>query len=317
MNIFQKIKEHFSPKHDVYFEGFKKTDERFGQGLFKLLRKKSNLDEDFYKDLNQVLIESDVGVDASKQILKRLEKDVNRLNLKSSADAIEQLVEILLEVLMEYPLVLEDRLNIILMVGVNGSGKTTSSAKLAALYKATGKKVLLVAADTFRAAAVKQLQTWAERIDVPCFVGKENSDPASVVVDACKKALQEDFDVLIIDTAGRLQTKVNLMQELEKIHRVIEKIVGYPAQHSFLVLDASTGQNALSQADAFLASSKINAIICTKMDGTAKGGVIIALAMNQKLPVAFVGLGEKVEDLSLFDKELYLSSITQGYRNDE
>ena len=217
MNIFQKIKDHFSPKQDVYFEGFKKTDERFGQGLFKLLRKKPNLDEDFFQELNQVLIASDVGVDASKQILKRLEKDVNRLNIKTSSKAIEQMVEILFDVLIEYPFVLEERLNIILMVGVNGSGKTTSSAKLAALCKAQGKKVLLVAADTFRAAAVKQLQTWAERIEVPCFVGKENSDPAAVVVDACKKATQEGFDVLIIDTAGRLQTKVNLMQELEKI----------------------------------------------------------------------------------------------------
>ena len=316
MNIFQKIKEHFNPKQDVYFEGFKKTDERFGQGLFKLLKRAPNLDASFYQSLNQVLIESDVGVEASRQILKRLEKDVKRLDIKTSSAAIEQLVEILLDVLIEYPVVLEDRLNIILMVGVNGSGKTTSSAKLAALYKRQDKKVMLVAADTFRAAAVKQLQTWAERIDVPCFTGKEHSDPASVVVDACKKALEEQVEVLIIDTAGRLQTKVNLMQELEKMHRVIEKIVGYPAQHSFLVLDASTGQNALSQADAFLVSSKINAIICTKMDGTAKGGVIIALAMNQKLAVSFVGLGEKIEDISVFDKELYLSSITQGYRNE-
>ena len=317
MNIFQRIKDHFSPKQRVYFESFKKTDERFGQGLLKLLRKTPNLDAAFYQGLNQVLIESDVGVEASKQILKRLESDVDRLNIKSRQEAIEQMVEILLELLMEYPVELENRLNIILMVGVNGSGKTTSSAKLALHYQAMGKKVMLVAADTFRAAAVKQLQTWAERIDVPCFIGKENADPASVVVDACKKAVQEAYDVLIIDTAGRLQNKVNLMQELEKIHRVIVKVVGYPAQHSFLVLDASTGQNALSQAHAFLASSKINAIICTKMDGTAKGGVIIALAMSQKLPVAFVGLGEKVSDLNVFDKELYLSSITQGYHNAE
>jgi fused signal recognition particle receptor len=230
----------------------------------------------------------------------------------TSEDAIDQLGSDILEVLNNYNIVLEDKLNIILMVGVNGSGKTTSSAKLAHFYQSQGKKVMLVAADTFRAAAVKQLQTWAQRIDVPCYAGKENQDPASVVVDACRKAIDDRIDVLIIDTAGRLQNKVNLMQELQKIHRVIEKTVGYSAQHSFLVLDASTGQNALSQASSFLESSNINAIICTKMDGTAKGGVIIALALTLNLPVAFVGLGEGINDLKEFDKEAYLASITQG-----
>lgn len=313
MSLFQKIKDHFNKKNqNAYFEGFKKTDEKFGEGLRKLLNLNKGLDDAFYKDLMQVLIESDVGLETSQNLLNRLKKEVKQKSITTSVDAIDQLGSDILEVLNDYRIVLEDKLNIILMVGVNGSGKTTSSAKLAQFYKFQGKKVMLVAADTFRAAAVKQLQTWAQRIDVPCFAGKENQDPASVVVDACRKAVDDNIDVLIVDTAGRLQNKVNLMQELQKIHRVIEKTVGYSAQHSFLVLDASTGQNALSQASSFLESSNINAIICTKMDGTAKGGVIIALALTLKIPVSFVGLGEGINDLKEFDKEAYLASITQG-----
>lgn len=313
MSFFQKIKEHFNKKDQkAYFEGFKKTNDKFGSGLLKLLNLNKGLDDSFYQNLMQVLIESDVGVETSQNLLNRLKKEVKLNNINNVEDAIDILGSIILDLLHNYSIVLDDKLTIILMVGVNGSGKTTSSAKLAHLYKNAGKKVMLVAADTFRAAAVKQLQTWANRIVVECYAGKENQDPASVVVDACREALAQNMDVLIIDTAGRLQTKINLMQELQKIHRVIEKTMGYTAQHSFLVLDASTGQNALSQASSFLESSKINAIICTKMDGTARGGVIIALAYALKLPVAFVGLGEGIDDLREFDKETYLASITQG-----
>lgn len=313
MSFFQKIKEHFNKKNqNAYFEGFKKTDEKFGQGLLNLLNLNKGIDDAFYKNLMQVLIESDVGVETSQYLLNRLKKEVKQNNIVNVEEAIDLLGKDILDLLRNYSITLDNKLTIILMVGVNGSGKTTSSAKLAHMYKKAGKNVMLAAADTFRAAAVKQLQTWAHKIDVECYAGKENQDPASVVVDACREALNRDMDVLIIDTAGRLQTKINLMQELQKIHRVIEKTMGYSAQHSFLVLDASTGQNALSQASAFLESSKINAIICTKMDGTARGGVIIALAYALKLPVAFVGLGEGVDDLSEFDKETYLASITQG-----
>ena len=313
MSLFQKIKDHFNKKNqNAYFEGFKKTNDKFGAGLLKILNLNSVLDDEFYKELMQVLIESDVGIETSQYLLNQLKKEVKNKNINSAEEAIECLGQLILDGLSNYEVVIEDRLTVILMVGVNGSGKTTSSAKLAQYYKSLNKKVMVVAADTFRAAAVKQLQTWAERIEVRCFSGKENQDPASVVVDACREALNAEIDILIIDTAGRLQTKVNLMQELQKVHRVIEKTLGYPAQNSFLVLDASTGQNALSQASAFLESSKINAIICTKMDGTAKGGVIIALAHRLKMPVAFVGLGEGINDLKEFDKLAYLASITQG-----
>ncbi len=313
MSLFQRIKDHFNKKNqNAYFEGFKKTNDKFGSGLLKLLSSNKNIDESFYKDLMQVLIESDVGLETSQFLLNQLKKVVKQKNIDNTEQVIEELGQLILDNIHNYDVIIEDRLTVILMVGVNGSGKTTSTAKLAHYYKNQGKNVMVVAADTFRAAAVKQLQTWSERVGVPCFAGTENQDPASVVVDACREAIKANVDILIIDTAGRLQTKVNLMQELQKVHRVIEKIIGYPAQNSFLVLDASTGQNALSQASAFLDSSKINAIICTKMDGTAKGGVIIALGHSLKIPVAFVGLGEGIDDLKEFDKDAYLASITQG-----
>ncbi len=313
MSLFQRIKDHFNKKNqNAYFEGFKKTNDKFGSGLLKLLSSNKNIDESFYKDLMQVLIESDVGLETSQFLLNQLKKVVKQKNIDNTEQVIEELGQLILDNIHNYDVIIEDRLTVILMVGVNGSGKTTSTAKLAHYYKNQGKNVMVVAADTFRAAAVKQLQTWSERVGVPCFAGTENQDPASVVVDACREAIKANIDILIIDTAGRLQTKVNLMQELQKVHRVIEKIIGYPAQNSFLVLDASTGQNALSQASAFLDSSKINAIICTKMDGTAKGGVIIALGHSLKIPVAFVGLGEGIDDLKEFDKDAYLASITQG-----
>lgn len=313
MSLFQKLKDHFNKKNqNAYFEGFKKTNDKFGSGLLKLLNLNKSIDESFYKDLMQVLIESDVGLDTSQFLLNQLKKVVKQKNIDNVERVIEELGLLILDNISNYDVVIEDRLTVILMVGVNGSGKTTSTSKLAHYYKNQGKNVMVVAADTFRAAAVKQLQTWSERIGVPCFSGTENQDPASVVVDACREAINLNIDILIIDTAGRLQTKVNLMQELQKVHRVIEKILGYPAQNSFLVLDSSTGQNALSQASAFLDSSKINAIICTKMDGTAKGGVIIALGHSLKIPVAFVGLGEGIDDLKEFDKDVYLASITQG-----
>lgn len=313
MSLFQRIKDHFNKKNqNAYFEGFKKTNDKFGSGLLKLLSSNKNIDESFYKDLMQVLIESDVGLETSQFLLNQLKKVVKQKNIDNTEQVIEELGQLILDNIHNYDVIIEDRLTVILMVGVNGSGKTTSTAKLAHYYKNQGKNVMVVAADTFRAAAVKQLQTWSERVGVPCFAGTENQDPASVVVDACREAIKANIDILIIDTAGRLQTKVNLMQELQKVLRVIEKIIGYPAQNSFLVLDASTGQNALSQASAFLDSSKINAIICTKMDGTAKGGVIIALGHSLKIPVAFVGLGEGIDDLKEFDKDAYLASITQG-----
>jgi len=311
MSFFTKLKEKLIGKSsDAYYEGFKETDKKFGAGLKKLLGLNSNLDESFYQALMQVLLESDVGQKTSIELLNQLKKDVKSQRIESTSVAIEVLGENILMAFKPYEMSLKPGLNIILMVGVNGSGKTTSCAKLAHAYTRSGSKVMLVAADTFRAAAVTQLEVWAKRIHVPCISGKAQADPASVVVDACKTALEQKTDVLIIDTAGRLQNKINLMAELEKINRVIEKTTHIKPQHTFLVLDASTGQNALSQAEAFVQSVQVSGIICTKMEGTAKGGILIALAQQLKLPVAYVGLGEKLEDLKSFDPVAYLDAIT-------
>lgn len=308
MSFFQKLKNLIKPEtQSSYDEGFKETEKTFGGGLKRLLGLGSTVDESFYQELETILIQSDVGQKVSREICLKLEKQ----RPENREDALEKLYEEILNRFQTYTVESKNPIQVYLMVGVNGSGKTTTTAKLAHRFKAEGKKVMVVAADTFRAAAVEQLKIWAKRIEVECIYGKDKADPASVVVEALRIAQYQNIDVLIIDTAGRLQTKLNLMAELEKIHRVIEKTLGYPAQHVFLVLDASTGQNAIKQAEAFVESVKVTGLICTKMDGTAKGGSLIALATLMKLPVAYVGLGEKLEDLRVFDALAYLASITK------
>lgn len=307
MSFFSKVKNFISGQENkVYEDGLKETEKHFGQGLKRLLGLSKSVDELFYQNLNAILIDSDVGQTTSLDLINRLKK----IRPESTQEAIIELSNDVINRFKAYPQ-MSDSLQIILMVGVNGSGKTTSSAKLAYQYKQAGKKVIVVAADTFRAAAVSQLKAWAEHIDVECIYGKDQADPASVVVDACKKALIEKADILIIDTAGRLQNKVNLMNELAKIHRVIEKTCGFKAQHVFLVLDASTGQNAMSQAQIFLEAVSVTGIICTKMDGSAKAGSLIAIASVFKLPVVFIGLGEKVTDLVPFNPSSYIEAISR------
>lgn len=307
MSFFSKVKNFISGQENkVYEDGLKETEKHFGQGLKRLLGLSKSVDELFYQNLNAILIDSDVGQTTSLDLINRLKK----IRPESTQEAIIELSNEVINRFKAYSQ-MSDSLQIILMVGVNGSGKTTSSAKLAYQYKQAGKKVIVVAADTFRAAAVSQLKAWAELIDVECIYGKDQADPASVVVDACKKALLEKADILIIDTAGRLQNKVNLMNELAKIHRVIEKTCGFKAQHVFLVLDASTGQNAMSQAQIFLEAVSVTGIICTKMDGSAKAGSLIAIASVFKLPVVFIGLGEKVTDLVPFNPSSYIEAISR------
>lgn len=304
MSFFTKLKERFSPK--AYDEGLAETEKKFGHGLKKLLGLTPVVDDAFYQSLSNVLIDSDVGQKTTQSLIQTIRKT----KPETPQEALDILGETVLQLFNTPSPSVKESLEIVVMVGVNGSGKTTTSAKLAYRYKQDGKKVLLVAADTFRAAAVAQLKEWASRVDVECSYGKENADPASVVVDACRKALTETFDVLIIDTAGRLENKVNLMNELEKIHRVIEKTVGFAAQKVYLVLDASTGQHALTQALAFVEKVNVNGLICTKMDGSAKGGSLISIAQQLKLPVMYLGLGEKLENLVEFDAQAYLHAIT-------
>lgn len=306
MSFFNKVKNFLTGQEDeVYEESLKETEKHFGRGLKRLLGLSKTVDESFYTQLNDVLIDSDVGQKTSADLINKLKK----VKAETREEALLKLTEDVISRFKTYPQQ-QDELQIILMVGVNGSGKTTTSAKLAHHYTNLNKKVMVVAADTFRAAAVAQLQAWAARANVYCAYGAENADPASVVVDALRIALDEKYEVVIIDSAGRLQNKVNLMNELAKIHRVIEKIVGFKAQHVFLVLDASTGQNALSQAKMFLASVEVSGIICTKMDGSAKAGSLIAIANEIKLPVAYVGLGEGLADLRPFNPYSYMEAIS-------
>lgn len=304
MSFFSKLKERFSPKQ--YNEGLVETEKKFGHGLKKLLGLTPQVDENFYQSLLNVLIDSDVGQKTSQTLIQSL----RTVKPETAQEALNSLGETVIKMFDHDLPEIKEPIEIILMVGVNGSGKTTSTAKLAHQYRNEGKKVMVVAADTFRAAAVSQLKQWALKAQVECVYGKDQEDPASVVVDGCKKALLEGYDVIIIDTAGRLENKVNLMNELEKIHRVIEKTMGYPAQRVYLVLDASTGQHALTQALAFVEKVKVNAVICTKMEGSAKGGSLIAIAHQLKVPVVYLGLGEKLDDLVPFDANAYLKAIT-------
>lgn len=304
MSFFTKLKERFSPKQYNY--GLAETEKKFGHGLKKLLGLTPTVDETFYQNLLHVLIDSDVGQKTSQILIQTLRSS----KPESAQEALDLLGESVLHYFDHRLPEVKQPIEIVLMVGVNGSGKTTSTAKLAHHYKNQGKNVMVIAADTFRAAAVAQLKEWAMKAQVDCVYGKDQADPASVVVDGCKKALQEGYDVIIIDTAGRLENKVNLMNELEKINRVIEKTMGYPAQRVYLVLDASTGQHALTQALAFVEKVKVNAVICTKMEGSAKGGSLIAIAHQLKLPVVYLGLGEKLDDLVPFDATAYLKAIT-------
>lgn len=311
MSFFDKLKKIIQKEpNDQYDSALEASNHTFGKGLKRLFGLGTQVNPEFYNDLTNVLIESDVGLKTSQDLVNALRKQ--------KPEHIEEAILILSDKVIQsfktYPQS-NDPIQIYVMVGINGAGKTTSSAKLAYRLSQEGKKVLLVGADTFRAAAGQQLKMWADRINVASLIGKEQADPASVVVDACKKALNELFDVVIIDTAGRLQNKVNLMHELEKIHRVIEKTVGFRAQHVLLVLDASTGQNAISQATHFTEAVELTGIVCTKLDGSAKGGSLIALASILKLPVAYVGLGEKVEDLIEFDAATFFEAITQELRD--
>ncbi len=312
MSFLSKLKNQlFGNSEEAYASGLQQSNQQF-LNQFKTMDTQKAIDDDFYAVLFKALIESDVGLKSSKKLIEGLKQTVKKQKLEWVYQALQAFAQTIIHLFKPYDMTLNEGLSVIVMVGINGSGKTTSAAKLAALLKAQNKKVGLVAADTFRAAAVQQLETWADRLDIPCFKGHPQQDPSSVIVDACKVGMQEAYDVLIIDTAGRLQNKVQLMQELEKMTRVIEKITFKPAQHVFLVLDASTGQNALSQAEAFSVSSKISAIVCTKMDSGAKGGILITLSDQFKLPVAFIGLGEQVTDLYPFQAELYTQTLLRG-----
>ena len=299
MGFFSKLKE-----------GLKKTKDNIGKKIFAAFSGRA-LDDDFYEELEEAMLTADMGVTATEQILDEFKDEVYREKITDTEKAKNLLNRIMVDSISydipdyDYPLV-------ILLAGVNGVGKTTAIGKLANYFKSIGKSVVVAAADTFRAAASDQLEVWADRANVRIIKHKEGSDPASVVFDAISSAKARGDDVILVDTAGRLHNKKNLMDELKKIHKVIIRELPNADYRSYIVLDATTGQNALSQVEIFSEAIDIDGIILTKLDGTAKGGVVMAISAEQEIPVVFVGVGEKIDDILPFDPEEFVDAIFEN-----
>lgn len=298
---------------ELYEKGLEKSNKGFGARLNAFLAKFRTVDEDFFDDLEELLIESDVGYETSEELTDQLREEAKLQKAKSRDDLKRVIVQKLVEVYDENANSENEKLaydpnakpNVYLFVGVNGAGKTTTVGKLAKRFHDQGKRVLLVAADTFRAGAVEQLVEWGKRTGVPVVTGPDKADPAAVVYDGLERAIAEEADYLLVDTAGRLQNKINLMNELEKIQRTIKKRLPDQPAETLLVLDGSTGQNALLQAKDFDKTTKLSGLVLTKLDGSSKGGVVLSIRHEMKLPVKLVGLGEKAEDLADFDAANY------------
>lgn len=296
-------------------EGLEKSRENFQNKLNDLLAMYRTVDEDFFEALEEMLIQADVGFNTVMELVESLRMEAKRQNITETADLREVIVEKIVEIYeqeddeLQKMNIQEGELTVILMVGVNGVGKTTTIGKLAHRYKAQGKQVMLAAGDTFRAGAIEQLQVWGDRVGVEVIKQKEGSDPAAVMYDAVNAAKNRGADILICDTAGRLQNKANLMTELEKVKKVLSKAVPGAPHEVLLALDATTGQNALVQAKAFKEVTDVSGIVLTKLDGTAKGGIVLAIRNELHIPVKFVGLGEKLDDLQPFDAESYVYGL--------
>ncbi|UNP86516.1 signal recognition particle-docking protein FtsY [Staphylococcus equorum] len=295
--------------------GLEKSRENFQAQLNNLLARYRKVDEEFFEALEEMLITADVGFNTVMQLVEELREEAQRRNITETEDLREVIVEKIVEIYhqdddnSEVMNIENEGLNVILMVGVNGVGKTTTIGKLAHRYQAEGKKVMLAAGDTFRAGAIEQLKVWGERVGVEVLSQREGSDPAAVMYDAINAAKSKDVDILICDTAGRLQNKSNLMNELEKVKRVIGRAVPEAPHEVLLCLDATTGQNALSQAKSFKEVTNVTGIVLTKLDGTAKGGIVLAIRNELHIPVKYVGLGEKLDDLQPFNPESYVYGL--------
>ena len=339
MGLFQKIKNMFQNEENIeekvinevdsfekkdkaseeetvkiYEKGLTKSREGFVSRLASLTNRYSKITEEYFDELEEILIMADIGVNTVMDFMDRLRDRVKKENIESPDVLKEIIVDELFiiyvndEVLSTHLNYNDDGLSVFLFIGVNGVGKTTTIAKLANKIKDEGKKVLMIGADTFRAGAVEQLKEWSEKVGVG-FYGKENSDPSSVIYDGIIKAREENYDVVLIDTAGRLQNKVNLMKELEKMNKVIDSLIEGGASETLLVIDATTGQNGISQAKAFQEITNITGIVLTKLDGTAKGGIVLAIKESIGIPVKYIGLGEAKEDLQVFDIEKYIYGL--------
>ena len=301
-------------------QGLEKTKQSFFSKIASSVAGKSKVDEELLDDLEEVLVSSDVSVKTTLKIVDRLEKrvksdkyiGVNQLTEILKSEIAEMLAENNVDDISDYDIPSSDHPHVVMVVGVNGVGKTTTIGKLAHQYHSKGYKVLLGAADTFRAAAVEQLTIWSERVGVPIVKQKMGSDPASVAFDTLQSAKSNNSDIVFIDTAGRLHNKVNLMNELSKIKKVMNKVIPDAPHEILLVLDGSTGQNAIEQAEQFLKTTEVNALALTKLDGTAKGGVVIGIADQFKIPVKYIGVGEGVDQLQVFNREAFIDALFEG-----
>ncbi|WP_444817835.1 signal recognition particle-docking protein FtsY [Streptococcus sp. HJ1] len=311
---YPRVEETVQEKYD---RSLKKTRTGFGARLNAFFANFRSVDEDFFEELEELLIMSDVGVQVASNLTEELRYEAKLENAKKPDALRRVIIEKLVELYekdgnYDEQIHFQDGLTVMLFVGVNGVGKTTSIGKLAHRYKQAGKKVMLVAADTFRAGAVAQLAEWGRRVDVPVVTGPEKADPASVVFDGMERAVAEGIDILMIDTAGRLQNKDNLMAELEKIGRIIKRVVPEAPHETFLALDASTGQNALVQAKEFSKITPLTGIVLTKIDGTARGGVVLAIREELNIPVKLIGFGEKIDDIGEFNSENFMKGLLEG-----
>lgn len=316
MGLFDLLKKKKDTKLDRYLDGYEATGTTVGESLGALFKGFRGVSDDFLEQLTETLLQADCGIDTSIRIVDAIREDNKHKKISSIDEIKEILINEIGNVYKEEEVAPIHYNNagttVILMVGVNGVGKTTSIAKLGKYYQKLGKSVAFAAGDTFRAGAREQLQLWANRLNVPCIAGKDRQDPSSVLVDACRYAADHKIDILLCDTAGRMQNKNNLMQELEKMHRVIGKTIPGQPMESWLVLDATTGQNGLSQAQVFKDSAKITGIVLTKFDGTGRGGVILAIKDKWNLPVRFIGIGETADDLKEFKLEDFAATILKG-----
>ena len=321
MGLFDKFKKVFKKEEkkevELYDKGLEKTRNNFLKALLNLNKNHSVVDDDYFESLEEILIMSDIGVNTVMNIIDRLKKRVKKENIKTPEELKDIIVDEMFIIYVNNDIIVnkikyaEEGPTIILFVGVNGAGKTTTIGKIAYRLKNEGKKILMVAGDTFRAGATEQLKQWADKIECD-IVYKENADPVSVMYDGVNKAKEKGYDVVLVDTAGRLQNKINLMKELEKINKVIGKLVPGAPHETLLVIDATTGQNGISQAKNFKEITDITGIVLTKLDGTAKGGIVLAIKDETGLPVKFVGLGETKDDLRVFDIEKYIYGLFKG-----
>lgn len=314
MGLFNNIKNLFKNKNDIYDKGLEKTRVEFTSKLGKLSKKYKEITNDYFDELEELLVMADIGVNTVMKFMDRLKVRVKKENI-TDTDKLKEVIVDELFIIYVNDDILTNKINynesgptVMLFIGVNGVGKTTTIAKLAYKLKKENKKVMLVAGDTFRAGAIEQLLEWGKKIDCPVIIN-DSKDPSAVIYDALNIAKNGDYDVVLIDTAGRLQNKVNLMKELEKINKVIGNIIPNAPQETLLIIDATTGQNGISQAKNFKEITNITGIVLTKLDGTAKGGIVLAIKEEVNIPVKYVGLGEKLDDLIPFDIEDYIYGL--------